>query len=107
MRLLGLVVTGVSLALLLSDSSAAGGSARPPFGPLLFAVAVLVLAAKAGGVLAERAGQPPVLGELVAGICLGNLAFAVPGTVEFARTSADPTLAFLGQVGVLVLLFEV
>ena len=36
-------------------------------------LALILLAAKAGGELAERIGQPPVLGELAAGIFLGNL----------------------------------
>jgi Na+:H+ antiporter len=102
------VAIPVGLALLLAGTvEAAAGAGHPQFGPLLFAIAVLVLAAKVGGLLAARAGQPPVLGELVAGICLGNLAFLVPGMEELGKTSADPTLAFLAQVGVLILLFDV
>ena len=66
-----------------------------------------MLAAKAGGLLAERLGQPPVLGELVAGIGLGNLAFLLPGMQAFGETSANSTLALLAQVGVLILLFDV
>jgi Kef-type K+ transport system membrane component KefB len=99
---------GLGLALVLpAAGEAAGGSGHAGFGPLLFSLAVLVLAAKIGGLLAERAGQPPVLGELVAGIGLSNLAFLVPGMSAFTAGSADPTLAFLAQVGVLILLFDV
>jgi Na+:H+ antiporter len=99
---------GIALALVLPGvGESAEGAGHPHFGPLLFAVAVLVLAAKVGGILAERTGQPAVLGELVAGIGLGNLAFLVPGMEELGKTSVDPTLAFLAQVGVLILLFDV
>jgi hypothetical protein len=75
MRLASRVSPGFALILLVpaTGGSAAGGD-HPTFGPLLFSVAVLVMAAKAGGVLAERLGQPPVLGELLAGVGLGNLA---------------------------------
>ena len=85
----------------------AAGPEHPPFGPLLFSVAVLVLAAKAGGVLAERLGQPPVLGELLAGVGLGNFALVLPGVQMFASARSDYTLAFLSEVGVLLLLFDV
>jgi Kef-type K+ transport system membrane component KefB len=75
--------------------------------PVLFGLALLVVAAKAGGVAAERLGQPSVLGELTVGIAVGNvlpLFFAAEG-VAFAR--ANPTLHVLAEIGVLVLLFEV
>jgi Kef-type K+ transport system membrane component KefB len=86
--------------------AAAPGDGHVRFGPLLFGLAVLVVAAKAGGLAAERLGQPSVLGELLVGIGLGNLLLPVLGhAVQLART--DPTLMFLGQVGVLILLFDV
>jgi Kef-type K+ transport system membrane component KefB len=75
--------------------------------PVLFGLALLVVAAKAGGLVAERLGQPSVLGELTAGIALGNvlpLFFAAEG-IAFVR--ANPTLHVLAEIGVLVLLFEV
>src|ERR1041384_6001081 len=40
---------------------------------VLIGVAIMLLAAKLGGELFERLRQPAVLGELVAGILLGNL----------------------------------
>lgn len=75
-------------------------------GTLLFALAVLVVAARAGGVVAERLRQPPVLGELLVGIALGNVLLPLAGRDATALAS-DPTLAFLAQIGVLVLLFDV
>jgi hypothetical protein len=43
------------------------------FGPILFGLAVLVVAAKIGGLLVQRWGQPSVLGELLVEIGLRNL----------------------------------
>lgn len=85
---------------------AAGGAGAPDFGPLLFAVAMLVVVAKVGGLLAERAGQPPVLGELLAGVIVGNALPYLWGP-DVTRFREDPTLLFLAEVGVLVLLFDV
>jgi Na+:H+ antiporter len=87
--------------------SAMGADAHFRFGPTLFSLAVLVVAAKVGGLLAERWHQPPVLGELLAGIALANL---LPLFVEAERLAfirVDPTLLVLAEVGVLILLFDV
>jgi Kef-type K+ transport system membrane component KefB len=61
---------------------------------------VMLGAAKIGGALAQRIGQPAVLGELVAGVLLGG---SVVGLV-------DPTtevLHLLAELGVVILLFEI
>ena len=42
---------------------------------LLLALVLLLAAAKLGGAVAERLGQPAVLGELLAGILLASVAF--------------------------------
>jgi len=108
MRTACLVFLGCALLFLTpAAGETATGGEHPPFGPLLFSIAVLVLAAKAGGVLAERLGQPPVLGELLAGVGLGNLALVWASVQMFASARADHTLAFLSEVGVLILLFDV
>src|SRR5262245_134060 len=69
-------------ALAVASGTEAEGHLR--FGPVLFGLAVLVVSAKVGGLLAERWGQPSVLGELLAGIGLGNLLPLLGGTQEFA-----------------------
>ncbi len=56
-----------------------------------------LLAARILGRLAARLGQPPVLGELLAGVALGTLAF-------FGR--GHPALGLLAEAGVVLLLFE-
>jgi len=73
--------------------------------PLLLALAVILAAAAAGGWLAERARQPSVLGELIAGILLGNLGLL--GFHGFENFRTDAILAALAEIGVIVLLFDV
>lgn len=65
-------------------------------------LAVVLVAAKLGGEAATRLKQPPVLGELLAGIVLGNL--PLPGTHGLGT---DPAVDVLSQLAVLLLLFEV
>ena len=67
-------------------------------------IAVLLVAAKVSG-LVERFGQPAVLGELMAGVVLGNLALV--GIDVFEPVTADPVLRFLAELGVIVLLFQI
>jgi hypothetical protein len=52
---------------------AAAEESRHTFGPIFLALALLVLAAKLGGLIAQRFGQPAVLAELLVGIGLANL----------------------------------
>jgi Kef-type K+ transport system membrane component KefB len=68
-------------------------------------LAIVLVAAKLGGDLAMRLRQPPVLGELVAGVLLGNLTLV--GLEWFERIETDPSIEFLSRLGVLVLLFQV
>jgi Kef-type K+ transport system membrane component KefB len=72
-------------------------------GFLALGLAIIVTAALIGGNLAIRAGQPAVLGELVAGVLLGNL----PGLGTLHFLAADPYLDILSRIGMLLLLFEV
>src|SRR5205085_8768880 len=58
-----------------------------------------------GGELFERSDQPPVLGELLAGILLGNLVLLGFTGTEPLKT--NPTISALAEIGVIILLFEV
>ncbi|HEX8560839.1 MAG TPA: cation:proton antiporter [Pyrinomonadaceae bacterium] len=83
--------------------AAAAAHGLDPF--VLLGLAVILVAAKAGGEVFERMGQPAVLGELVAGICVGALSLAGAGGVE--RLRADAVVGALAELGVIILLFEV
>ena len=80
-------------------------AAAGPGGQLALALALILVAAKLGGDLAERLGQPAVLGELLAGVLLGNLDLV--GVSWFRTLTTDVTLAGLAEIGVVLLLFEV
>ncbi len=72
---------------------------------VILALAVILAAAKFAGALAVRIGQPAVLGELLAGVVLGNLHLA--GFDGAEAVEGNPTIDVLAQLGVIVLLFEV
>jgi Kef-type K+ transport system membrane component KefB len=65
----------------------------------------MLLAAKLGGGLAIRLRQPAVLGELIAGIILGNLSFG--GAAPLQALAANETIEVIAGIGALILLFEV
>ena len=92
--------------LLLGGGIALSRGAAGPFDQLSWlalGLAIIVSAALLGGHLAARFGQPAVLGELLAGMLLGNL----PGLGRLQFLGADPYLDILARVGMLLLLFEV
>jgi len=79
----------------------------PPADPLavLEALALVIVCAKLGGALFERFRQPPVLGELLAGVVLGNLGRL--GLHGLDGLASSPGLDLLSQIGVVFLLFTV
>ncbi len=77
---------------------AAGGANG--FESLLLALVATIAATKLFGELAQRMGQPSVLGELIAGVVLG-------GSVLGLFDPADPVLHALAELGVLILLFQI
>ena len=80
----------------------------PHSDPVAFAalaLAVILIAAKLGGHVAQRIGQPAVLGELLVGVVLGNLGLAGLGWLEPIKS--DTSIDVLARLGVIILLFEV
>jgi Kef-type K+ transport system membrane component KefB len=73
--------------------------------PVLLALLVILVAAKLSGELFERLKQPAVLGELLVGIVLGNLALVGVENLEFLRS--QKTLEVLAELGIILLLFEI
>jgi Kef-type K+ transport system membrane component KefB len=72
---------------------------------LLIALVVLLVGAKLGGALAERFGQPAVLGELLAGVAIGALPLVGFGQLSYLGT--NEVVDALADLGVILLLFEV
>jgi Kef-type K+ transport system membrane component KefB len=71
----------------------------------ILTLALIIIAAKFGGELLGRLGQPPVLGELLMGVVLGNLGL-------FGITALEPLrdntiLRLVAEIGAILLLFEV
>ncbi|OFV83825.1 MAG: hypothetical protein A2W26_06545 [Acidobacteria bacterium RBG_16_64_8] len=73
--------------------------------PILAGLVLIILGARLGGSLFERLSQPPVLGELAAGVLLGNLGLLGWHGLDGLR--ALPVIEALAQIGVLFLLFQV
>ncbi len=72
---------------------------------ILLALAFLLAGAKLAGALVARLGQPAVLGELLVGILLGNLALF--GGPSLDVLEANETFLFLAGLGAILLLFDV
>ena len=71
----------------------------------MLALTLILVAAKLGGELLSRMGQPPVLGELVFGVLLGNLNLLGFHGLDGLKDSA--AIAAVAEIGVILLLFEV
>jgi Kef-type K+ transport system membrane component KefB len=76
----------------------------------LVQLAIIVLAARAAGALAQHLGQAAVVGEILTGVLLGPSLFgaAFPQAFEwvFRSIPAEP-LNILSQVGLLLLMFQI
>jgi Kef-type K+ transport system membrane component KefB len=86
--------------LLLATAAGEGEHAR-----ILLALAFVLVGAKLFGAVVERLGQPAVLGELLFGVLLGNLALL--GGPSLAALEASETFAILAEFGAILLLFAV
>jgi Kef-type K+ transport system membrane component KefB len=75
----------------------------PDIARLFLVLAAILVGAKLLGELAERFGQPAVLGELVAGVLLGGSVLGVVPT----QGPAGEVVHVFAELGVLLLLFEI
>jgi Kef-type K+ transport system membrane component KefB len=98
-HMLGLLV--IISALLLAVAADHDGSVSN----LLLTLLILLPVAKLAGLLAEKWAQPAVMGELLAGLMLGNLTLLGFDGLDFLKT--DTGLGILAQLGVILLLFEI
>ena len=86
----------------LPDAMAASGGAG---GQNFLWLALILVAANVAGRLVERVHMPGVLGELLIGIVLGNLALI--GISSFEAVRSDPIIVFVAELGVVILLFQI
>ena len=83
---------------------------RNPLSILLLQIIVIILVAKLFAELFRRLGQPPVMGEMVAGIVLGPSVVGLisPQTMAFLFPPASmATLGLLSQIGVVLFMLVV
>jgi Kef-type K+ transport system membrane component KefB len=92
----------VGLVLFAQPAFAAGGGV---IGENLLWLALILMAARLFAPLAGRIGFPAVLGELLLGVVLGNLGLF--GLHYFESIPQDPIIAFIAELGVIVLLLQI
>ena len=93
------------LTLLATPAWAAAGTRGVDLMPILAGLVLILIGARLGGALFARFGQSPVLGELLAGIVIGNLGLL--GYHGFEPLRDLDAVELLAQIGVLFLLFSV
>ena len=76
-----------------------------PFLQFLIAIVVIISAAKIGGWISLRLGQPSVLGELLAGMLLGPSVLNFLEWSQFTDKHLGESIAHLAELGVLMLMF--
>ena len=74
---------------------------------LCLALAIVILAARIFGMLASRAGQPEVVGEILAGILLGPSVIGQAAAGALFPTDVRSALATLANIAVCVFMFFV
>jgi Kef-type K+ transport system membrane component KefB len=70
-------------------------------------LAIIILLARLFGMAAKRFGQPPVLGEIIAGILLGPTFFHGKITATLFPITVRPPLSALANLGVVMFMFVV
>ncbi|RJQ75873.1 cation:proton antiporter [Amycolatopsis panacis] len=74
---------------------------------LLADLAIILLLARICGALARKCGQPPVIGEVVAGILLGPTLFGGRLSAFLFPADVRPSLSVLANVGLALFMFMV
>lgn len=74
-------------------------------GENLLWLALILISARLFVPFAQRVGFPAVLGELLLGVVLGNLGLL--GIGLFENIAKDPIIAFIAELGVIVLLLQI
>jgi len=97
-------------ATIVSQPTAVPTETRSPISVLLLQMVVIIVIARLFGALFRQIGQPPVMGEMVAGITLGPSLLQIfwPQAYAFLfPQSSMATLGVLSQLGVVLFMFVV
>lgn len=78
-----------------------------PLGELLLALAAVIAAGRVLSALFARIGQPPVIGEVVAGILLGPSLLGPEASARILPPAVAPLLGAVSQLGVVLYMFLV
>jgi Kef-type K+ transport system membrane component KefB len=70
-------------------------------------LAIIIVLARLLGMAARRLGQPPVIGEIIAGILLGPTLFHGKVTAALFPVTLRPALSALANLGVVMFMFAV
>ena len=98
-----------------AEAAGGGGEAGMKIAETFLWIAIILLVAKVAS-LVRKIGQQPVLGELVAGVILGNLVLLagldvlapISGFLGlFEQVKGNEIIHFLAELGVVVLLFQI
>ncbi|MBM3146030.1 MAG: cation:proton antiporter [Chloroflexi bacterium] len=81
------------------------GVSMSPFLQFALSLVIVITAAKLGGLLSLKLGQPSVLGELSAGLILGPSVLDFLHWAPFTDQHLGDSLAHLAELGVLLLMF--
>jgi Kef-type K+ transport system membrane component KefB len=76
----------------------------------LLQIIVMVLAARAGNVVARKFGQPGVIGEIVAGLVLGPSLFGhffPDAALALFGAKASSPITIISQIGLVLLMFQI
>ena len=76
-----------------------------PFLQLILAIAIIIFAAKLGGYLSNRIGQPAVVGEVIAGLLLGPSVLNLLHLPVFTDPHLEESIVHMAELGVLLLMF--
>lgn len=97
--IVALIIFGITPAM--ANESGENGA----FSLAFLEIAIMLILARIASSIAEKIGQPEVLGELLVGILLGNIGLI--GLHFFDVITTDQSISFLKELGVVILLFQV
>ena len=88
-----------------TQSAASTAAGMSPLMQLVLALAVLITAAKLGGLISTKLNQPAVLGELLVGIVLGPSVLDLLHLPFFTSPTLETTVFEIAELGVILLMF--